>query len=231
MFIINKIRDFIWPKTRKEIIYDRLDPFLQEIVFKYDYFLSDIDIFFKKENMTAITTLPNGEKIIAYSTGKVKVKDQEYPAPKYIDNIIALSNEEIVISNMFGVFQKWNFITSTKICDFRYIGSPIKRLFLLPNRKIVGYCIEGIIMIWDYDGKFLLQFPDDDIVIINVIDNTIFARTYTGKIKILNTDGSSKIIYEDSYTIDNQLYKRYISTNGINLHIYKLPSGKLLCDI
>lgn len=72
MFVINKIMSFFtYPLNRKEVIYTQLEPFLQHLIYKYDYVLGiKANIFLKNE---AMTTLPNDKEVIAYSNNRFRV--------------------------------------------------------------------------------------------------------------------------------------------------------------
>lgn len=77
--MLRKISKYFKKLPRKEVIFTAIDPSLHQIVFKYDYFLdSAAKIFLLKEDMVAMTSLPNGTKLIAYRCGKLTNLDKEY---------------------------------------------------------------------------------------------------------------------------------------------------------
>lgn len=45
---------FTKPQSRRDVIHNNFNPFLKQIVFKYDYFLH-LDPFLKNEHMSAMT--------------------------------------------------------------------------------------------------------------------------------------------------------------------------------
>lgn len=148
MFFINKIRDFIWtPKTRKQIIFDNLDLLFKETVFKYDYYLDNLHIFLKNEGIIAVTTLPSKVLLIAYSNGTLKANDHTYVFRPPIFDMIAISDEEIIINTT--KIQRWNFITGTLLNSF---NTRCQSLVLLPNQRILTIGLLKV-KIWNYEGK------------------------------------------------------------------------------
>ena len=102
MFLFRKIKDLFYgaPKTREEIIVDNLKLPFTSLILKYDYFIDPKD-FLSQDNIS--TTLPNGNKLIAYD-GYLKVLNKIYPLlPGGITNMIAVSNEEIITTGTFFV--------------------------------------------------------------------------------------------------------------------------------
>lgn len=220
---------FTKPVIRREIITNGFEPYLKQIVFKYDYYL-DHKIFSKAEGMSAITTLPNKMKLIAYANGTLNNK---YPCPKNIEHMIAVSNEEIVIITKEKAFQKWNFITNTLLDTYMLTQyEEVKSLFFLPIQKIVGLHFNNSI-------RLSVSFVSiDHILSLKVLDDdTIIIRTYDGKLKRLDVRNNlSTLIHEGYKTIDCNIaigiglaYVGYF-VNEIDKNIYQLPNGKLLCE-
>lgn len=107
--------------TRKEVIYKSLDPYLQDLIFKYDYFVYDkTHIFSKSEGMTAMTHLPNGTSVIAYSQGILKVGKLKYKCPKNVIQIIAVSNPQIIIITGPNKIQSLVCKECTHVCKSIY---------------------------------------------------------------------------------------------------------------
>lgn len=152
MFLFKSISNYFYPPKeepsieKQPFIVRELDCPFKQIILKYDYYIEDqqIDNLFSSDRGTlAITQLPNGQKLIATGDKILRVykSDIVYYPHKYITDMIAVSNEEIIFISDH-VFYTYNLLTSAAIKYER-----AEKIHLLLNNKFMTY-FENSLKIW-----------------------------------------------------------------------------------